>query len=285
MANEISIIILTYNRSDALNAVLNALAQQETIPSEVVITDDGSNASHTQITQSFLHSQEWPFRIKYIWHPDIGFTASTARNQGVLNSGGNYLIFLDGDCIPRHDFVSQHVHQRRQGCFINGSRILLDQDITEEIIRRPELVQNSILFWMKQRFFRRINKWIPMVARIPPFLRHASPHFKWSGIRSCNFSLWRDDFFKVNGFDEAFVGWGHEDADFVWRLQRAGLKRINGYWSTEVFHLWHFEASRDRESANARRLGERMTNPTSSYKAEQGLLEGSSHRSEILFSV
>ena len=284
MVSEVSVIILTYNRSDALKAVLHALAWQDTMPDEVVITDDGSNEGHIQAIENALSIKQWPFKVKYIWHPDIGFTAATARNQGVRNSSGNYLIFLDGDCVPRHDFVSEHMRQRRQGCFINGSRILLNQGITETIIRHPQLIHHSTLYWLRQRLFGRINKWFPMIVRIPPLLRIASPSFKWKGIRSCNFSLWRNDFVKVNGFDETFVGWGHEDADFVWRLQRAGVKRINGYWSTEIFHLWHLEASRDRESANARRLDERMTSPGSPYKAERGFLEGSNQPSDVLFS-
>lgn len=284
MDSSVSIILLTYNRSNALLTALYGLAQQDTMPSEVIITDDGSDVEHTQAVIAALSSKQWPFKVKYIWHPDIGFTASAARNQGVHNSTGNYLIFLDGDCVPRHDFVSEHLRQRKHGCFINGSRILLDQDMTETIIRHPQLIHRSALFWIKQRLSGRINKWLPMIVRIPPLLRVASPSFEWKGIRSCNFSLWKNDFIEVNGFDETFIGWGHEDADFVLRLHRAGLKRINGYWSTEVFHLWHLEANRDRESENARRLDFRMTNPLSSYKAERGLLEGSCQLSEVLFS-
>lgn len=284
MISNVSIILLTYNRSNALMAALYGLAQQDTMPDEVVITDDGSNAEHTQAVMAALSSQQWPFKLKYIWHPDIGFTASAARNQGVRYSKGNYLIFLDGDCLPRSDFVSEHLRLRRQGCFVNGSRILLDHSITEIAIRHPQLIAHSSFFWIKQRISGRINKWLPLIVHIPAFLRIASSSFKWKGIRSCNFSLWRSDFVKINGFDESFFGWGHEDADFVWRLQRAGIKRIDGYWSTEVFHLWHREASRDRESANARRLDKRMANPAASYKAEKGLLEGVSHVSEILFS-
>ena len=69
--------------------------------------------------------------------------------------------------------------------------------------------------------------------------------------------VWKSDYARVDGFDESFVGWGHEDADFVLRLHHAGVARKNGFCATEVFHLWHREASRDRESRNAKLVEER----------------------------
>ena len=279
-----SVILLTYNRCDALEAVLYGLSIQKTKPMEVIITDDGSNSVQVEAVLNTLRTRKWPFKLKYVWQPDIGFTASTARNNGVRHSSGDYLVFLDGDCVPRHDFIHEHLRLRKSGCFINGSRVLLNQEMTAEIIRQPELIDKSSLFWLKQRLHGRINKWLPTIGRIPPCLRASSSSFQWKGIRSCNFSLWKADFVKINGFDESFVGWGHEDADFVWRLQRAGFRRINGYWSTEVFHLWHREASRDRESTNARRLKARMADPNAPYRAELGLLEELTASPEILFS-
>jgi predicted glycosyltransferase involved in capsule biosynthesis len=81
--------------------------------------------------------------------------------------------------------------------------------------------------------------------------------------------LWRSDYEAVDGFDEAFIGWGHEDADLVLRLQNCGLVRKNGFFSTEVYHLWHPEASRHDESLNAQRVRERMQ--SSQIKADRGL--------------
>ena len=70
--------------------------------------------------------------------------------------------------------------------------------------------------------------------------------------------VWRTDYEAVNGFDETFVGWGHEDADFVLRLHNAGVIRKNGFCSTEVYHLWHKESPRDTENMNAAKVKERM---------------------------
>lgn len=279
-----SVIILTYNRSDALSAVLYALCRQKEAADEIIITDDGSNKTHMKATIDLLNMQRWPFHLKYVWHPDVGFTASAARNQGVLHSSGDYIIFLDGDCVPRHGFIYSHLKLRRKGCFINGNRILLNPEMTDRVIHHPEIIHKTDLFWLGQKILGRANKWTPGLDRIPSFLRSASTSFQWNGIRSCNFSLWRDDFYRINGFDESFVGWGHEDADFVWRLHRAGCQRINGFWATEVLHLWHKEASRDQESANAQRLKQRMSDPNAGYVATKGIKETSYCDSELIFS-
>jgi hypothetical protein len=95
--------------------------------------------------------------------------------------------------------------------------------------------------------------------------------FHWHGIRSCNLGVWRSDFAGVNGFDETFEGWGHEDADLVLRLHHLGIRRKNGFMGTEVFHLWHRENPRDQESINKKRVLERMK--TDVVLAEKGLRE------------
>jgi len=279
-----SIIVLTYNRPGALFAALYGLAHQTLPPWEVIISDDGSTPENKQTTLLYLQKHQWPFKIKYLWHPDVGFTASRARNQGVFNSSGNYIILLDGDCVPRRDFVLQHLNLARSSTFINGSRILLNANLSDKLISSPMIIKNHSSYWFAQRILGRANKLPISFVKIPDRLRKASASFHWKGIRSCNFSLWRSDFDKINGFDESFVGWGHEDADFVWRLQRAGCRRINGFWATEVFHLWHQEASRDCESANASRLRERMADPDSSYLAARGIKDSSYDDCELVYT-
>jgi predicted glycosyltransferase involved in capsule biosynthesis len=94
--------------------------------------------------------------------------------------------------------------------------------------------------------------------RLPDGKFRCHAQFRWKGIRSCNLAVWRTDYEQVNGFDETFVGWGHEDADFVLRLHNAGLVRKNGFCATEVFHLWHRESSRSQEGINADKVRVRM---------------------------
>jgi predicted glycosyltransferase involved in capsule biosynthesis len=110
---------------------------------------------------------------------------------------------------------------------------------------------------LQKRLQGDINK-LTHLLRLPNGAYRLQSHFTWKGIRSCNMGLLRQDFERVDGFDEAFEGWGHEDADFVLRLHHAGVQRKNGFCATEVYHLWHQEAQRNQESRNAQKVRDRM---------------------------
>ena len=102
----ISLVVTTYNRSDALLAVLRGLTDQTDAEFEVIIADDGSTVQHQQAVLTSASAKQ--LKATHVWHPDVGFTASRVRNRGVSVSGGSYIVFLDGDCVPETDFVQQH---------------------------------------------------------------------------------------------------------------------------------------------------------------------------------
>ena len=264
---KISFIVLTYNRAEALLAVLRSLAVQCGTDHEVLIADDGS--SQAEVAE--LHERCPPFQcaIRHVWHADTGFTASRARNLGAYHAKGDYLVFLDGDCVPSSSFVKAHTLLAETGCFVNGSRVLLSERLTGKVTRQKfDLLQQLPLFWWRARLTGDTNKLLHMLFW-PWSVFRVKRGFRWSGIRSCNFAVWRSDFVAINGFDETFEGWGHEDADLVLRLNHLGIRRKNGFWATEVYHLWHRENSRDRELGNKQKVMERMT--TDLVLAEKGL--------------
>lgn len=251
----ISVIVTTYNRSDALAAVMRGLSAQTDPQFEVVVADDGSAPQHREAALAMANSL--PFSAVHVWHPDQGFTAAKVRNLGVTASSGDYLVFLDGDCVPEKDFVAQHRRLAEVGRFVNGSRVLLSQALTGQAIdASAQIVGRSRWFWWKHWWAGRTSRFIG-TWRLPDGGYRVKSKFSWKGIRSCNLAVWRADFVAVDGFDEIYVGWGHEDADLVLRLHHAGIQRKNGFCATEVFHLWHQEASRNRESANWARVRQR----------------------------
>ena len=253
---KISFIVLTYNRTDALLAVLGALAEQCTADHEVVIADDGSNPAQVELL--LKNCPQFACPVRHVWHPDNGFTASAARNLGACNSSGDYLVFLDGDCVPGRSFVCAHRRLAEQGFFVNGSRVLLSERLTRRVFMQSlDLTDQRAPFWIKARLTGDSNKVLHLLGW-PWRLFRVEDQFRWNGIRSCNFGLWRRDFEAVNGFDETFEGWGHEDADLVLRLYHLGLKQKNGFWATEVFHLWHRENRREQESINRQKVTRRM---------------------------
>jgi len=252
----ISIVITTYNRSDALVAVLQGLAAQDDRGFEVVVADDGSTLEHQQTIHSA--AQTLGLSLRHVWHPDVGFTASRVRNLGASVARGIYLVFMDGDCVPETDFVRRHRQLRERACLVNGSRVLLSDSLTKVVLSgSTQVFGQSAWFWLGRWWAKDANK-LTGLLRLPDLTWRKRPGFRWRGIRSCNMGVWRADFEAVNGFDESFVGWGHEDADFVLRLHNRGVVRKNGYCATEVFHLWHPESSRLQESANAGRVRERQ---------------------------
>jgi glycosyltransferase involved in cell wall biosynthesis len=251
----ISVVITTYNRSDALALVLDGLKHQTDKGFEVIIADDGSTQSHqNQIAQSCEASG---LSASHVWHPDVGFTASQVRNLGVAASKGAYLVLMDGDCVPEVDFIARHRALMQAGCFVNGSRVLLSEAFTRQLLAHTDSIgSRSAGYWLRRRFSGDASK-LTGLLRLPDFRYRLQPKFVWKGIRSCNMAVWKSDYLRVNGFDESFVGWGHEDADFVLRLHNAGLLRKNGFCATEVYHLWHPEASRTQESVNADKVRQR----------------------------
>ena len=267
----VSVVITTYNRSEALLAVLAGLARQTDRNFEVVVADDGSRTEHQT---AILHSPlAKALRLTHVWHPDVGFTASRVRNRGVAASRGAYIVFLDGDCVPEVDFIARHRLLARPGFFVNGSRVLLSSAFTSRVLNGAEQISGrSVGYWLLQRARGNASK-LTGLLRLPdmPWRNHKA--FSWKGIRSCNLGCWRTDFERVNGFDESFVGWGHEDADFVLRLHNSGIVRKNGFCATEVFHLWHQEAARNQESHNAAVVRARattaVTQPTLGYSTER----------------
>ena len=267
-ADFISIVITTYNRSDALAPVLAALAAQDDRRFEVIVADDGSTDVHQQATEAAARA--CALSITHVWHPDVGFTASRVRNLGVSVARGSYILLLDGDCVPETDFVRRHRGLMAPGCFVNGSRVLLSEGLTRHVLDGECAVHGrSAAFWLGQRLHGDASK-LTGLLRLPDFAARTHSAFRWKGIRSCNMGVWRQDYEAVNGFDESFVGWGHEDADFVLRLHNLGIKRKNGFCATEVYHLWHAQASRQDESRNADTVRQRMRSaqvlPTTGYK-------------------
>ncbi|MBI5279207.1 MAG: glycosyltransferase [Burkholderiales bacterium] len=271
-------VVLTYNRVAALLPVLRALAAQCGKKHEVLVADDGSSPAHVRRLQDEL--PRFGCRVRHVWHPDVGFTAARARNLAAARSEADYLVFLDGDCVPAPGFVQMHRRLAETGCFVNGSRVMLSRRLSQQAeTGHLDLAKLGAGAWLRLRLGGDVNK-LTHLVHWPGAPGRVETRFRWKGIRSCNFGLWRRDFEAVNGFDEGFSGWGHEDADLVLRLHHQGLKRKNGFCATEVFHLWHPESDRGRESDNRERVMARMK--TGIIRSGKGLDEARPAREAVV---
>jgi glycosyltransferase involved in cell wall biosynthesis len=267
IAGLISIIVTTFERPDALDAVLRSLSAQTDRDFEIVIADDGSGP------RTAATIERWKVRIgvplSHMWHEDRGFRAAEIRNRAILKSRGDYCVFLDGDCLVRHDFIAVHRRLAERGWFVTGNRALLSRRLTEAVLRRGLHPENWVLAdWLGHRSTGGVNRLAP-VLRLPLGPLRKMRARAWQGARSCNLAVWRADLDRIDGFDARFSGWGREDSDLLVRLLHAGLRRKDGTLATGVLHLWHREADRSDLPKNEQRLAEVIESRR--VRAEQGM--------------
>ena len=245
---KISVILSTYNRPKALLVVLEALGRQDDHNFEVIVADDGSDTETRDVVNAM--ATKWPqCNIQHVWHEKKGFRLARIRNLACKVCTGEYLVFLDGDCVPPPDFVSKHRTLSKDGWAVYGQRILANKAYTEQIEENPFLLFSN-KYWTYFHFFslarkKHINRASPAISLPGTFWRNRSPR-SWEKIRGCNWAIWRRDYEAVNGSDESFEGWGAEDKDLAVRLINNGVKMKDGRNCSFVLHLWHPQASRDR---------------------------------------
>ena len=271
MTELISIVVTTYNREDALDAVLRSLAGQDDRGFEVLVADDGSGPATAALVERW--KPRLGVRLAHVWHEHRGFRAGEIRNRAIRESRGGYVVFLDGDCLARPDFVGTHRRLAEPGWFVTGNRALLTQPLTSAVLdQKLEPEHWGAARWLGQRIGGGLNRLAP-VLRLPlgP-LRKTRPQ-AWQGARSCNLAVWRTDLDRVDGFDASFSGWGKEDSDLLVRLLHAGVRRKDGAFATGVLHLWHPDADRSRLADNERRLAHVIESRR--VRAEQGIAERS----------
>jgi glycosyltransferase involved in cell wall biosynthesis len=248
----ISVILTTYKREDALEAVLRGLGRQTDRGFEIIVADDGSGPATRELVERLAGSLDIP--LKHVWQEDRGFRAGEARNRGILASRGSYCIFLDADCIPRPHFIGVHRRLAEPGWFVTGNRVLISRALTERILAEASEVELwGVKDWIALRGQRKINRLAPLLPLPLGPLRKLRPR-AWRGARTCNLAVWRRDLDRVDGFDATYTGWGLEDSDLLIRLLRAGVHRKDGNFATGVLHLWHPESDRSALPDNQCRL-------------------------------
>lgn len=267
MADLISVIVTTWNREDALDAVLRSLSGQTDRDFEVVIADDGSGEATATLVADWMPRLGVP--LKHVWQEHRGFRAAEIRNRAILASRGAYCVFLDGDCIARPDFVATHRSLAESGWFVTGNRILMSEQLTTNVLHdHLDPARWSYRQWMRERGRGGINRTVPLI-RLPLGPLRKLRFRAWRGARSCNLAIWRSDLDRVDGFDCAYQGWGREDSDLLVRLLHAGVKRKDGVFATGVLHLWHPAADRSRVPDNDKKLDDARS--AGRVTARQGL--------------
>ena len=253
----ISVLLATYNWPQALKLCLESLSTQTDLDFEIIIADDGSTTTTKDLIEAI--QKNFPVKITHLWQEDQGFRKARILNQAIQAAHGEYLVFLDGDCIVQPDFISQHRALSQANHLVTGSRVLLNDELSKQLLLWAnwdfKKFTDNLL---SSRLSGGINKYWPLKIKLGDGAWRNYKKFVWRRIKGCNMACWKTDALAIGGFDETITGWGHEDADFVFRLQNKGVIRKSGSWATEVFHLYHRINDQSNAAENARRVREKI---------------------------
>lgn len=233
----VSVIFTTYNSPAWLEKVLWGFFAQSHRDFEIVIADDGSRDETRQLIERMR--EHAPVKLVHVWQEDDGFQKCRIMNKAIAASSGDYLIFTDGDCIPRRDFVATHVRMARRDRFLSGGYFKLPLDISQAITR--EDVESQRVFdvgWLRQQGLKRSIKDLKLLAQgqWAALLNALSPaRATWNGH---NASCFKEFIIAVNGFDER-MQYGGQDVEFGDRLTHLGLQGHRIRYSAICVHLEH----------------------------------------------
>lgn len=254
---KIAVIVTTYNRPDALALALEGYLLQKDKDFELMVADDGSTIETEKIIN--YYQKKNLIDICHVWQEDKGFRAGKIRNRALAKTSADYIIFSDGDCIPFPDFIGQHRYLAEKNWFVAGSRILLSERLTFRILEEQTPVHKWRLNnWLAARVKNDINRLSPLLSLPIGNLLRKVMFNNWGGVMTCNLAVWKQDLIQINGFDEAYSGWGLEDSDIVIRMLRSHIHRKSGRFLLPVMHLWHKENDRSHLLENRNRLNDLM---------------------------
>ena len=245
-------IVSTCQRPEHLRRSLLSLSLQRGVEQrfEVVVCEDGATDSTAEVVAKFAKTADFPVRLVNQEHR--GFQAARCRNNGAMASRAPYLIFFDGDCVFPPDHLRQHIRARRPGYVRTGDSYRLEEEPTTRI-DDVAIISGMFVECVSEQELRRMRRrWIK--DSLYAALRHPTKPKVMAG----NLAVWREDFERVNGFDEQFIGWGCEDDDLGQRLRQAGVRIAPIFGYTQAYHLWHpshpSRPTRWREGANVEYL-------------------------------
>jgi len=233
----LSVIMTTYNAPAWLEKVLWGYSVQTHRDFDIIIGDDGSTDDTRQLIERLR--DQTGLTIKHVWQEDRGFRKCRILNKAILHTDAPYLVFTDGDCIPRRDFLAVHAAEARAGHYLSGGYHKLPMSTSQAITKEDILAGRCFdLAWLKAHG-------LPSSYKNTKLTATPTSAKVWNRITltKCNFkgsngSVWRNDVLHVNGFDER-MPWGGLDREFGVRLINAGIKPKHVRYNAIVVHLDH----------------------------------------------
>jgi glycosyltransferase involved in cell wall biosynthesis len=248
---QISVVLSTYNSPQWLEKVLWGYHHQQFRDFEIVIADDGSDDRTRELIERMRAATG--LTLKHVWQEDAGFRKCRILNRAIMETAYEYLVFSDGDCIPRRDFLQIHATQARPGHFLSGSYFKLPMATSCAIT--PDDIASGDCFrmdWLRRHGLRSWRKTAKLRAgpRMAQLLNRLTT--TRCNLKGSNASAWKQDILAVNGFDER-MPWGGEDREFGVRLRNLGIRPRHVRFNAIVIHLDHARGYVDPVQVQANR--------------------------------
>lgn len=262
----LSLIIAVYNRPDFLEKIFFSLINQTFSDFEVVVADDGSGPEVAEVIKRFNSTFRYP--VQHVWQENKGFRKTIIANKAVVRSRSGYLVFIDGDCILHHRFLEDHMRCRRVGTVLSGRRVMLGEEVTGKItaadVQTRRIEKPS--FWIGHAHKSTVKQGVRLraVSMIENWWH--SMRGKQYDILGSNFSVYKSDFYRVNGYEEAITGRGLEDNNLANRFKRAGIRVRTVARMAVQYHLFHTAAPIPHDRETISRWGD-----PADFRAVQGI--------------
>lgn len=241
-----SVIIAIYKDVEALHCILLGLTRQTEKQFEVIVAEDGESA---EVADYITNQAPKSLQLRHLSQQDIGFRKTRSVNNAIADAKAPYLIFIDGDCIPHSDFVAMHLKHAEPTRICTARRVYLGPKESNKIRKQPVLAQaleNRLTFFLR---------FIPLhqdgvrdyEVGFASSLLHNIAKNRQLGIMGCNFSCYKADMEKINGYNEDLPGIGGEDDDLEWRFNGLGMFTKNIKFQAVTYHLYHDSRRADTE--------------------------------------
>lgn len=254
-----TLVTPTYNWPEALELLLLSVLNQTVLPNEVIIADDGSREETKLLIEKFQKKISVP--LIHIWHEDEKNRKPRIMNKAIAASKYDYIVEIDGDIIMNKHFIEDHLKNAEKGFYLFGSRVNIQKTILDSLFKSKNIHFNVFTKGIKKRL---------RTIRIPFMMIFAKPHATRSKkLRGCNMSFWREDFIKINGFNENLVGWGIDDSEMIQRLHNIGIQGKRLKFAGIAFHIYHPEQSKSHIEIN--NLIEKQTTENKITYIEKGV--------------